>query len=142
MPHARLSQVALPPGCMSGTCSRAPRLYHQRPETAWQQNMDRLWSVPIVWFLLGPTTRTLRNLQHRQSHSRTLCLRSCSFRWLGTRRHRHHHRTQRTHRNGIQAGSSLHYRCLSQDAVRPGYVWLHPTHLQLEVTQRKLLIVN
>ena len=98
VPHARLSQVTLPFGCMRGKCSHASRFYHQRPETTWKQNMDRLWSVSIVWFLLEPTTWTRRNLQHRRSHSRTLCLRSCSFRWLETDRSRHHHGTQRTHR--------------------------------------------
>ena len=41
--------------------------------------MDGLWSVPIVWFLLGPTARTRRNLQHTRSHTRTLRMRSCSL---------------------------------------------------------------
>ena len=57
VPRACFSQVALPPGRMRRMCSRAPRFHHQRPETAWQQNMDRLCSVPIVWFRLGPQHR-------------------------------------------------------------------------------------
>ena len=42
--------MALPPGRMRRKCSHAPR-FHHHPETAWQQNMERLWPVPIVWFL-------------------------------------------------------------------------------------------
>ena len=56
--------------------------------------MERLWSVPIMVFLLGPANRTRRNLQRRRSYSRTLCLRSFSFRWLETCRPKHHHRTR------------------------------------------------
>ena len=66
-----LSQMALPPGRMCGKCAHAPRLHHQRAEKTWQQGVDTLLSVPIVWFFLGPTTGTRRNLQHRRGHPRT-----------------------------------------------------------------------
>ena len=44
VPHAS-HKMALPLRRVCGECLNAARLHHQRPETAWQQNMDRLWSV-------------------------------------------------------------------------------------------------
>ena len=44
----------------AGSVLDAARLHHQRPETAWQQGVDRFGSVPIVWFFLGPTTYATR----------------------------------------------------------------------------------
>ena len=48
---------------MCEKCPDAARLHDQRAEKTWQQGVDRLWSVPIVWFLLGPTTGARRDLQ-------------------------------------------------------------------------------
>ena len=101
--HACLPQVALPLRRMCGKCPHAARLHHQRAEKTWQQGVDRLWSVPTVWFLLGPTTRTRRNLQHRRSRSRALRTRS-RLGCIETRRPGHDHGTQRAHSNAIQAG--------------------------------------
>ena len=64
---------------------------------------NRLWSVPIVWSLLGPTAGTRRDLQRRRSHTRTLRLCSRRLGWTQTRRPRHYDRTQRAHSNAIQA---------------------------------------
>ena len=59
--HACLPQAALPRRRMCGKCPDAARPRHQRAEKTQQQNMGGLWSVPIVWFPLGPTTLTRRN---------------------------------------------------------------------------------
>ena len=48
----------------------------KRADETWQQSVDRLWAVPLMRLLLGPTAGTRRNLQHRRSHERTLRMRS------------------------------------------------------------------
>ena len=50
MPHACLSQMTLPLGRTCGKCPDAARPHHQRAEETRQQGVDRLWSVPMVWF--------------------------------------------------------------------------------------------
>ena len=60
VPHACVSQMALSPGRVRGKCPDAARQHHQRAEKTWQQDVDRLLSVPLVWFFLGPTTGTQR----------------------------------------------------------------------------------
>ena len=81
VPHAGLPQVAPSPGRVCGQCADAARLHHQRVEKTWQYSVDRLWSVPPVRLLPGPTAGTQRNLQHRRSHARTLRVRSrCGLR--------------------------------------------------------------
>ena len=54
MPHACLSQMTLLLGRTCGKCPDAARPHHQRAEKTRQQGVDRLWSVPIVWFFLDP----------------------------------------------------------------------------------------
>ena len=61
VPHACLPRVALPLG--RGLCPSAARLHHQRAEKTWKQSVDRIWRVPLVWLLPGPTVGTRRNLQ-------------------------------------------------------------------------------
>ena len=46
----------------------------------WQQSLDWLRPMPVVWITVGPPTRTQRNLQHRRSHSRRRCMR-CGMRF-------------------------------------------------------------
>ena len=58
---------------------------------------------------LDPPTWTRRNLQHRRSHSGNATHARLSR--LETCGPRHHHRTQRTHRNAIQVVWSLSCRC-------------------------------
>ena len=66
VPHACLPQVALSLGRVRGKCPDAARLRHQRAEKTWKQCVHRIWRVPLVWLLPGPTAGTRRNLQHRR----------------------------------------------------------------------------
>ena len=99
--HAQVSHRWLRRVC--GECPDAARLHHQRREKTWQPNVDWLWTVLVVWIFPGPSTRTLRNLQHHWSHSGTLRMRPRRLRWTETRRPGHHYGTKRAHRNAIQA---------------------------------------
>ena len=112
VPHECLPQVALPFRRMCGKCPDAARLHHQRAEKTWQQDVDRLWSEQIVWFLPAPTTRTRRNLQHRRSHSGALRMRS--RRLLGSAKHYHGAQSAHSNTGWLIFSPPL----LSQDAVR------------------------
>ena len=48
----------------------AARLHHQRAEKTWQQGLDKLWSVPLVRFLRGPTAGTRPRWVHYYSQLR------------------------------------------------------------------------
>ena len=140
VPHARLSQVALPLRRIRGKCSCAARLHHQRAEKTWKQGVDRIWRVPPVWFLPGPTTGTRRNLQHCRSYAGTLRLRSrCGVRHV-TRRPRHHHGAQRARSIAIY----FYHHCCPRTQRGPGRACgLHAAQQRLvEKPHKQLLIVN
>ena len=102
--HACLPQVALPLGRVCGKCLDGTRSHHQRAEKTWQQNVDWLWPVSVVWILLGPSYSNTEDLQHRRSYAGTPRVRPRRPRRTETYGPGHHHGTQRTHRIAIQAG--------------------------------------
>ena len=53
----------------AGRVLDAARLHHQRAEKTWKHGVDRIWRVPLVSLLPGPTAGTWRNLQHRRSYA-------------------------------------------------------------------------
>ena len=59
----------------------------------------------LMWIILGLPARAWWVLQHRRSHSRTLCMRPCRLWRTETFSPRCHHR------NTFQTTRSLHYRC-------------------------------
>ena len=105
--------------------------------------------VTHIWPINGSFTWTrvrevwLRNLQHRRSHSRTLCLHSCRFSGTETCRLGHHHERQWTHSNVIQTDWSLYFRYCPRTQCDPGCVCSFSHHRSDSGTQHmQLLIVS
>ena len=113
-----LPQVALSLGRLCGKYPDAARLHHQRAEKTWKQGVDRIWRVPTVWLLLGPTAGTRRTLQHRRSHTKHLRMRSRRVMWIETRRPRCHPRNP----EGSQATQSRPADICTTAAVPDGCV--------------------